>query len=421
MRRKFEKYLMSFEDTFLEQLNFCRSSPSEYSQVLEKHLSMQGHYIVYSGFSSQDSDLRPCNFNLVLENMKTAPAVGELKWSNGLFLASKQHLKEIMKTGAGKSKRLETKELETKVEKYCSFSGLLKEFVSIGSSIEELIIHMLLEGQLGSNIMNAEYKYVGISLKDIKNSGKLSVIILAKHVSDLHSVESSEKNSKSIQKSFNTAEIAQLKEFFTKFQQGLPFSECKKAFVGSSLLNLLPETLDALDFDSFLDSTLNNLSSKSSPKATFSPIQGKSTYLDDMSELRDLSESLDSDQSINDYECFKIVLPKSDNDSFGFNEVPYSTESSQNSKLDLGAYIDKISESESIGSFFLNSAMHSVNYGKGGSCWSNTLSPETKSLMIDNAKVSNFNTDDEKSASSSLLKEIFEYFEMLSEFILGYW
>ena len=411
MRRKFEKYLMSFEDTFLEHLNFCRSSPAEYSQRLEKQLSMQSHYFVCSGFSSQDSDFTPCNLNSILEILKTASPAPELKWSNGLFLASKQHLKEVMKAGAGKFKRLETKELETKVGKYCNFAGLLTDCVSIGSSIEELIVHMLLEGQSGSNLMKAEYKYVGICLKELKNSSKLGVIILAEHVSDLPSAESPEKNSNSSQKFLKTTEIAQLKEFFIKFQQGLPFSECKKVFAGSTFLNFLPQTLDALDFDGFLDSTLNNLSSKSSSKTIFSPINGKSAYLDEMSELRDLSDSLDSDQSINDFECFKVVLPKTDNDSFGFNEIPYSTESSQNSKLDLGAYIEKISDGESIGSFFQNPTIHSVNYGKTSSCWSNALSQDAQSLIIDKSKVSIVSSDEEKSVSLSLLKEIFEYFD----------
>lgn len=352
---------MSIEDVLLEHLNYCRISPAEYSSRLEKYLSV-GRFNSENLVSRTDFSLK--DLSASIESLKKSASVTELKWSNGLFLAAKRFMKQLNKIGQAKYPRLTSEELQITVSKYCKNSGAIQENFAIGNNIEDLVICMLGKGLINSNIMKAEYKYVGISLKESKNQEKIAVIIFAEDINDALSAEIQEKSSKHTEKSLNSAEISELKEIFSQIRQGMSFSECKRSLENSSLSVYIPPNVENLDFDGFLASLLNNLSLRSSPKSIFSPIKGRSKMIDDISDLKDFSDSLDSSHSIGDYDCFKSIPFNAENESFSFNNQPFSSESSLNSKLDIGIYLGKVTDGDSVGSFLQNQVLESDKSNK---------------------------------------------------------
>lgn len=350
---------MSIEDALLEHLNFCRTSPAEYANRLEKYLSA-GNVNSETMVSGTDFSLK--DLSAAIEGLKKSVPAIELKWSNGLFLAAKRCMKGL-KTPGPKFPKLSSEELLNTVSKYCKCSGALKENFSIGNNIEDLVVCLLGNGLIDSNIMKAEYKYVGITLKESKNHGKLAVIIFAEDVNDMPA-ENQEKSSKHRENSLNSAEFSELKEIFAQIRQGMSFSECKKSLEQSSLSVYIPPNAESLDFDGFLATLLNNISLRSSPKSFFSPIKGKSKMIDDISDLKDFSDSLESEHSIGEYDCFKSIPINAENESFSFNNQPFSSESSLNSKLDIGIYLGKVTDGDSVGSFLQGQTIESDKSNK---------------------------------------------------------
>ena len=180
---------MSTVEKILEEINHCRSDPSQYSSKLSKTLRyFKGNTYHKPGHQAVETEEGASNVLACINYLKSVRKVPPLAPSHALSLAAQRHADDIGPSGRTSHIGQDGSEPSDRVEKFASWSGHLGENIDYGnSSPEDIVLSLLVDDGVPGrgqrlNLMKREHKYVGVGFGYHAEHRYLCVLVFAELV-----------------------------------------------------------------------------------------------------------------------------------------------------------------------------------------------------------------------------------------------
>jgi uncharacterized protein YkwD len=175
-----------FEQNVIAELNKLRANPEVYIKILEDYLSkFNGKNVKISTKMELVTEEGKTPVIEAIEFLKTVKSMGELKISNGLMLATAEHISDLVKNdiighegSAGDSPQI-------RAERYGMWTYDLRENISYGAKIpQEVILNFLIDDGVPSRshrkvLLDRKLTKIGIATGVNKLWDPICVLLLA--------------------------------------------------------------------------------------------------------------------------------------------------------------------------------------------------------------------------------------------------
>jgi uncharacterized protein YkwD len=175
-----------FEQNVIAELNKLRTNPEVYIKILEDYLSkFNGKNVKINSKMELVTEEGKTPVIEAIEYLKTVKTMGELKISNGLMLATAEHISDLVKNdiighegSAGDSPQI-------RAERYGMWTYDLRENISYGAKIpQEVILNLLIDDGVPSRshrkvLLDRKLTKIGIATGVNKLWDPICVLLLA--------------------------------------------------------------------------------------------------------------------------------------------------------------------------------------------------------------------------------------------------
>ena len=413
---------MSIEYSILEELNFCRSNPTEFSSLLVQFRSYyEDKDLAIPNCPRLPTSEGPAGLAALGAALQLQPPAPELLWNEALYRVSQSENNQASKLHHFTQETFSQKELELTASKHCTWAGSILEVHSFGAAEprDVLIKCLLSDGDASrfafKTLMASELKFIGITFTNdstCSNNPFASSVtfVLASEITEEKSAKAPLKKARAEEyvrvkeitlqdkiaegqrnlrkiPGISQIELEEIKEFFDKVssghdgtisQEGLRTLFETTQFNNSAMFSVIKDLeldkLESIDFENFVGFISKNL--QKDPSSMYSPILGNKSKITNelVSECKEMFDIIDHDKSgLIDADDIKNYLEQ--NESCGLQEIMSGLDVSQSEKLDFAGFLERISEYDASVSQFNELSLDAVsglspikNFGKNSSC-----------------------------------------------------
>ncbi len=175
-----------FEQNVVAELNKLRTNPEVYIKILEDYLSkFNGKNVKISSKPELVTEEGKTPVIEAIEFLKTVKSMGELKISNGLMLATAEHISDLVKNDIIGHKGSAGDSPQIRAERYGMWTYDLRENISYGAKIpQEVILNLLIDDGVPSRshrkvLLDRKLTKIGIATGVNKLWDPICVLLLA--------------------------------------------------------------------------------------------------------------------------------------------------------------------------------------------------------------------------------------------------
>lgn len=223
---KFEEF-ERLKFSILEQVNLARTNPQNYAEILKRDKEYFKENILHrpdeDPLNTQEGELAHIEAIKFLENLKP---LNELKLSELLSLACKDHVEDIGKSGALSHEGSNKETISSRVETYAEWDYFLSQNIDFGGKTSNEIIIQFITGDGDptrthrKNLFREDINFIGIDIGPHKETEICTVIAFAGNIRELGSIAPEIQNfiSNHIKKVEQDKSNPKPKSIKTKFQ-----------------------------------------------------------------------------------------------------------------------------------------------------------------------------------------------------------
>jgi uncharacterized protein YkwD len=175
-----------FEQNVIAELNKLRTNPEVYIKILQDYLSkFNGKNVKISNKLELVTEEGKTPVIEAIEFLKTVKTMGELKISNGLMLATAEHISDLVKNDIIGHEGSAGDSPQTRAERYGMWTYDLRENISYGAKIpQEVILNLLIDDGVPSRshrkvLLDRKLTKIGIATGVNKLWDPICVLMLA--------------------------------------------------------------------------------------------------------------------------------------------------------------------------------------------------------------------------------------------------
>ena len=170
-----------FNKKLLEEINSLRTNPSGYAnKVLKLKSNFEGNIFKSLDGVKIKTEEGAAAYDEAANFLKSAPAVEKLTSSRGLTRIAEDLLENIQRVDPEQIDSIDMKQIVAKFGDYSGSFGRIMEFG--GASAEQIVMNIVVcDGDKNrtqrNNILNKDFKVVGVAMGDHKTFRKCTTII----------------------------------------------------------------------------------------------------------------------------------------------------------------------------------------------------------------------------------------------------
>lgn len=178
--------LTKFEQEILDEINLARANPPDYARYLTDFKKLyKGNGIFYTDGTSIVTNEGTSAVDEAIAFLRVAKPEGPLQIRNGLVLAARTHLQDLLKTGKSGHRGSDGSVPEDRLNRFGSWREVVGENIVYKSrSARENVIALIIDDGTANrghrkNIFKSAYRVIGIAQGGQANSSSMCVITFA--------------------------------------------------------------------------------------------------------------------------------------------------------------------------------------------------------------------------------------------------